>query len=275
MLMEKKQVKPFGLADKLGYAFGDFGNDFTFMLSSMFMMKFYTDIMEVPGVIVGILMMVARFVDAFTDVTMGQIVDRSKPTKDGKFKPWIRRMCGPLGISAFLIFQSGFAGMPMAFKIFWMFFTYLLWGSIFYTSVNIPYGSMASAVSAEPNDRVQLSTFRSMGAAMASLVIGTCTPLVAYTVVDGATVLSGPRMTVIAGVFAVCGIICHLSSALLPSGNRACGSSSEHYKTECNQDAEKHCFQPLSAGNHCSCNPSAAGNAWNDRYGTLCLPGLL
>lgn len=45
---------------------------------------------------------------------------------------------------------------------------------------------------------------------MASLVIGTCTPLVAYTVVDGATVLSGSRMTVIAGVFAVCGIICHL-----------------------------------------------------------------
>lgn len=210
MLMEKKQVKPFGLADKIGYAFGDFGNDFTFMLSSMFMMKFYTDIMGVAPVIVGALMMAARFVDAVTDVTMGQIVDRSKPTKDGKFKPWIRRMCGPLGISAFLIFQSGFAGMPMAFKIFWMFFTYLLWGSIFYTSVNIPYGSMASAVSAEPNDRVQLSTFRSMGAAMASLVIGTFTPLVAYTVVDGATVLSGPRMTVIAGVFAVCGIICHL-----------------------------------------------------------------
>ena len=38
-----KNVKPFGMADKIGYAFGDFGNDFTLMLSSMFMMKFYTD----------------------------------------------------------------------------------------------------------------------------------------------------------------------------------------------------------------------------------------
>lgn len=206
----KKEAKPFGFADKLGYFFGDFGNDFTFMLSSMFMMKFYTDVMGVSAGIVGLLMMAARFVDAVTDVTMGQIVDRSKPTKDGKFKPWIRRCCGPLGISAFLMFQSGFAGMSMGFKIFWMFLTYLMWGSIFYTSVNIPYGSMASAVSPEAADRAQLSTFRSMGATCANLAIGTLTPMAAYVTVDGATVLSGSRMTVIAGVFAACGIVCHL-----------------------------------------------------------------
>lgn len=206
----KGNVRPFGMADKIGYAFGDFGNDFTFMLSSMFMMKFYTDVMGVAPGIVGGLMMAARFVDAVTDVTMGQIVDRSRPTKDGKFKPWIRRMCGPLGIAGFLIFQSEFAGMSVGFKIFWMFLTYLLWGSIFYTSVNIPYGSMASAISPDPNHRAQLSTCRNIGATMASLVIGTGTPLLAYEAADGATVLSGSRMTVIAGVFAVCGIICHL-----------------------------------------------------------------
>ncbi len=206
----KPAVKPFGMADKLGYALGDFGNDFTFMLSSMFMMKFYTDVMGVEPAIVGTLMMLARFVDAITDVSMGQIVDRSKPTKDGKFKPWLRRMCGPVAIASFLIYQSSFADMAMGFKIFWMFLTYLLWGSIFYTAINIPYGSMASAISSNPDDRAQLSTFRNIGATMASLVIGTGTPLLAYEVVNGATVLSGTRMTIIAGVFSVCGIICHL-----------------------------------------------------------------
>ena len=87
-------VPAFGMKDRLGYMFGDFGNDFTFILSSMFMMKFYTDVMGLSAGVVGMLMMAARFVDAFTDVTMGQIVDRSKPTKDGKFRPWIKRMCG-------------------------------------------------------------------------------------------------------------------------------------------------------------------------------------
>ena len=65
--------------------FGDFGNDFTFILSSTILMKFYSDVMGVSVGLVGIMMMVARFVDAFTDVTMGQIVDRSRPGKKGKF----------------------------------------------------------------------------------------------------------------------------------------------------------------------------------------------
>lgn len=203
-------VPAFGMKDRIGYMFGDFGNDFTFILSSTFMLKFYTDVMGISAVVVGIIMMIARFVDAFTDVTMGQIVDRSKPTKDGKFRPWIKRMCGPVAIASFLIYQSGFANMPYAFKLVWLIVTYLLWGSIFYTSINIPYGSMASAVSSDPTDRASLSTWRTIGATLAGLVIGAGTPLVAYVTVDGNPVLSGSRMTIIAGVFSVCAIICYL-----------------------------------------------------------------
>jgi GPH family glycoside/pentoside/hexuronide:cation symporter len=203
-------VPAFGMKDRLGYMFGDFGNDFTFILSSMFMMKFYTDVMGLSAGVVGMLMMAARFVDAFTDVTMGQIVDRSKPTKDGKFRPWIKRMCGPVAIASFLIYQSGLADMPYGVKVAYMVVTYLLWGSIFYTSINIPYGSMASAISPDPTDRASLSTWRSVGASLASLVIGTGTPLVAYVTVDGNPVLSGSRMTIIAGVFSVLAVICYL-----------------------------------------------------------------
>ena len=70
------ETKKFGIADKVGYMFGDFGNDFTFILSSMFLLKFYTDVMGVSAGLVGLMMMAARFVDAITDVTMGQIADR-------------------------------------------------------------------------------------------------------------------------------------------------------------------------------------------------------
>ena len=206
----KKTIKPFGWADRIGYMFGDFGNDFTFLLSSGFMMKFYTDIMGIAPGVVGLLMMAARFVDAVTDVTMGQIVDRSKPTKAGKFRPWIKRMCGPVAIASFLIYQSGFADMPYGFKVAWMVVTYLLWGSIFYTSINIPYGSMASAVSEDPVHRTQLSTWRNVGATLAGLVINAGVPLFAYVVVDGNTVMSGSRMTIIAGVCSVGAIICYL-----------------------------------------------------------------
>lgn len=205
-----ENVRPFGMRDKIGYLFGDFGNDFTFILSSSYLMKFYTDVMGVPGGVVGIIMMIARFVDAFTDVTMGRICDRSKMTPVGKFKPWIRRMCGPVAIASFLIYQSAFANMPMAFKIGWLFVTYILWGSIFYTSINIPYGSMASAISAEPSDRQSLSTFRTMGGTLAGLIVGAGVPMVAYDQVDGNAVLNGGRFTIIAGVFSVLAVGCYL-----------------------------------------------------------------
>ena len=203
-------TKPFGMRDKIGYLFGDFGNDFTFVLSSSFLMKFYTDVMGVDGFVVGIVMMVARFVDAFTDVTMGRICDRSRILPAGKFKPWLLRMSGPVAIASFLIFQSGLKDMPMTFKIVWLFVTYILWGSIFYTSINIPYGSMASAISAEPGDRQSLSTYRTMGGTLAGLLIGAGVPMLAYDEVNGNMVLNGLRFTMIAGVFSVLAVVCYL-----------------------------------------------------------------
>ena len=44
------KVKPFGMKDRLGYMFGDFGNDFTFILSTMFFSSLYAGaITEMEG----------------------------------------------------------------------------------------------------------------------------------------------------------------------------------------------------------------------------------
>ena len=81
---------------------------------------------------------------------------------------------------------------------------------MFYTTVNIPYGSMVSAITDDPDQRSSLSTFRTIGSVLAGLVIGTLVPLVAYITVDGRQVLSGPRMTFIAGVLSVLAILSYL-----------------------------------------------------------------
>lgn len=93
----KTALRPFGMKDKLGYMFGDFGNDFTFILSSLFLMKFYTDVMGVSAGVVGIVMMAARIVDAFTDITMGQIVDRCKPHQGRQVPPVAQADVRPCG----------------------------------------------------------------------------------------------------------------------------------------------------------------------------------
>lgn len=211
----EKQFRPFGFRDKIGYMFGDFGNDFTFILSTMILTKFYTDVMGVSAAIVGTIMMCARFVDAVTDVAMGRICDRSKTRKAGKFKPWILRMCVPVAAASFLMYQSALADMDTGFKVVYLAITYILWGSIFYTSINIPYGSMASAVSHEPNDRQSLSTFRTMGGMFAGVIIGVLLPLIAYEKVplaDGTVkeTLIGSKVTLAAGVFSILAIVCYL-----------------------------------------------------------------
>ncbi len=203
-------VRPFGIKDKVGYLFGDFGNDFTFILSSSFLMKFYTDVMGVSPAAVGAIMAIARFVDAFTDVTMGRICDRSKTTKNGKFRPWILRMCGPVAIASFLMYQSSLANLPYIAKVIYLFITYILWGSVFYTSVNIPYGSMASAISNNPDDRQSLSTFRSMGAMLAGAFVTAIIPLIVYDKVNGKDIMNGGRFTLIAGICSVLAIVCYL-----------------------------------------------------------------
>ena len=200
------------MRDKIGYMFGDFGNDFTFIFASSFLMVFYTKVLGISGGMVGTLFLVARFVDAFTDVTMGRIVDRMPPAPDGKFRCWLRRMCGPVALSSFLMYQTAMTGASMTWKIIYMYVTYLLWGSVFYTSINIPYGSMASAITAESDERTALSTFRSIGATLAGLVIGVVTPLFLYTkdANGNQVVRGGATFTIVAGVFSVCAVICYI-----------------------------------------------------------------
>ncbi|CUP24239.1 MULTISPECIES: MFS transporter [Hungatella] len=224
------QQTGFGMRDKIGYLFGDFGNDFTFVLSSAFLLKFYTDVMGVSGYIVGIMMMIARLLDAVTDITMGQLVDRSPVRRDGKFRPWIRRMSGPVAFSSLLMYASWFQNMGMAFKVVWMFVTYLLWCSICYTGIVIPYGSLASAITSDPVERTQLSNFRSVGGTLAMTVSSVVLPLaVYYTDEAGHRALSGAKMTTAALFCSVGALICYILCYSLTTERVKLGQTTEKF----------------------------------------------
>lgn len=204
-------ARPFGWRDKWGYLFGDLGNNFSFVFASSYLMVFYTKVLGLSGSAVGILFLAARIVDAFTDVTMGQIVDRARPAKDGRFRPWIRRMCVPMAIVSTLMYMYFVRDWSYAAKMIYVSITYVLWSSFCYTAVNIPYGSMASVISADAGARASLSTYRSMGASLAGLVIGVLVPLVVYdTDVAGNQVVLPERFTLTAVVFGVLSVVCYL-----------------------------------------------------------------
>ncbi|MBA9027178.1 MFS transporter [Peribacillus huizhouensis] len=198
-------VRAFGLRDKLGYMFGDFGNDFFFILVSSFLMVYYTDVYGLSAAFVGILFLIARLWDAVADVTWGRFIDTRTPSKHGKFKPWIFRMSFPLVISGVLMFVH-IPGMSNGFYEAYAFVTYILWGTL-YSTVNIPYGSMASLITDDPIERTSLSTFRTMGAMSASLIINAVGPLIVF--VDNKADADGFLMAAV--IFGVLSFACYMA----------------------------------------------------------------
>lgn len=200
-----KMVRPFGMRDKFGYLFGDFGNDFFFILVSSYLMVYYTDILHVSAAAVGLLFAIARIWDAFADVLWGRFIDTRKTTKNGKFLPWIFRMSFPLVISGILMFVQ-LPGVSDGFNVAWAFAMYILWGTL-YSTVNIPYGSMASVITDNPVERTTLSTWRTMGASMAGLIINVGGPLILFE----NNVASANRFLLAAIIFGILSLACYMA----------------------------------------------------------------
>ncbi len=114
--------------DKIGYMFGDIGNNFSFSVVNSFLMIFYTNVYGLTGAETAIVFLLARFVDAITDVVVGRLVDNSKLHKRGRFIPWMQRMQYPLLIFLVLLFVPIVKDWPMGAKMAWVWVTYLAWG---------------------------------------------------------------------------------------------------------------------------------------------------
>lgn len=161
------------LRSYLAYAAGDAANNLSFFMASMFLTLYYTNVVGVSGAVIGTMFLAVRFVDAFTDLVVGRAVDAKKSGRLGKFRPFILWFSLPLLVSSMAIYSARwfFPGISGGAAIVYMYVTYLLMGSIFYTLVNIPYGSMAPAMTQVPQERGKLATFRMYGAALSILAI--------------------------------------------------------------------------------------------------------
>jgi glycoside/pentoside/hexuronide:cation symporter, GPH family len=197
------ETKKFGLADKLGYMFGDFGNDFFFMFASSFLMVFYTDVFGISPALTGTVFLIARLWDAFMDVTAGRYTDSRPITNNGKFRPLIIKFAPILLIFGVLMFTK-LPGLSSNAYLIYAFSTYIIWGSL-YSFVNIPYGSMASLITTDPVERASLSTFRSIGASLAQVIISTAVPAVAFV----NNKADSGRFFTVAIIMAVLAMICY------------------------------------------------------------------
>lgn len=170
--------------DRFGYALGDMGGILSFALVNSFLTMFYTDVLGLATASITMLMLVARIWDAVNDPMWGAFIDSRRPTKYGRFRPYILAVSLPLAVSAFLMFFK-LPGLTEKQYLVYAYVTYIFYGMM-YTGVNIPYGSLASVITDDEIERSSLSMWRSVGAGVGGLPAQIILPLFVYTTVKGA-----------------------------------------------------------------------------------------
>ena len=177
----------------IGYAMGDMAGVLTFGTIGAFLQMFYTDILHISLASITVLMMVARIWDAINDPMCGALIDAQKPTKYGRFRPYVLYFSVPLALAFVATFYK-VPGLSEKGYLTYAYITYILYGMM-YTAVNIPYGSMASVMTADQTERSTLSVIRSLGAGIGTALSQMVLPLFVYsTVAGGAKILDQNKL---------------------------------------------------------------------------------
>ncbi|MDL2294606.1 MFS transporter [Ruminococcaceae bacterium OttesenSCG-928-D13] len=134
---------------------------------------FYTDKVGLAVGSVGVVLLIAKIVDALTDIWVGNIVDHSKGG-NRKYYTWMMRMAVPAGAIVVLMFtvpiQAGqFAALAYAL------ITNLLITAVIYTLIATPFAAAMVVRTKSQSERGSMGVFRAVGNYGSGMIIAIAT----------------------------------------------------------------------------------------------------
>ena len=135
------------------YLAGMLGQNIICTLVATAISMFYTDVLLIDVVAVGLIMMFAQIWDAVNDPIMGVIVDHTN-TKDGKCIPYLKVIPIPIFIMTVAIFFP-VTNFPMTGRIIYAAVTYVVYTMV-YTVGDIPLWTVCSLVTRDERKRTSL-----------------------------------------------------------------------------------------------------------------------
>ncbi|MBQ2900940.1 MAG: MFS transporter [Agathobacter sp.] len=199
---EKKNVRKFGMLDKIGYTLGDMGCCCTEQFRSAYLSVFFTLVLQINPLHSAALFLITKIWDAVNDPIIGALVDSKKDTGKGKFIPWIRAFAIPMAVVCVLGFYDT-SNWAYSARLIYAFVSYVVY-EIMYTCVNVPYGSLSAVMTDDVNQRTDLSRYRSLGGTIFMTVAVILGPLLLYK--DNQPVPE--RFIIVAAGFAAVGVVC-------------------------------------------------------------------
>lgn len=115
------------MSEKLAYCFGDPALTLIYIITTTLLTYFYTNVVGISVGAVGMILLLSRVFDGFSDVLMGTIIDRTH-SKYGKARIWILRLALPYAAAAVLLFTMPPFGNTG--KIIYAFLTYNLMNTV-------------------------------------------------------------------------------------------------------------------------------------------------
>ena len=173
-IQQTKQLNPnakLNMVERIAYGLGDYSANLVYSAISVFLLVYYTNVLGVPALVGSTVMAISKIFDGISDLIMGRIVDRTK-SRFGKARPWILRMCIPLAVCNVLLYSVP-AGLAGSAQIAYIFLSYNLVSTVFYTAVNVPYSTLQGLMTTNQYERGLLGNFRMLLATAGTMTVNT------------------------------------------------------------------------------------------------------
>lgn len=162
---------------KLGFGAGEFSSSIFFTLTSFWLMNFLTDEVRLSAGIAGTALLVGKIWDAVIDPLIGYFSDRTR-SRWGRRRPYLLFFAIPFGAAFVLMFNNPDIASQGG-KFVWAMLTYVFFCTV-YSFTNIPYNALLPEMSADYNERTNISGYKQLFAVIGTLLgAGAAMPLMA------------------------------------------------------------------------------------------------
>ncbi len=161
---------------KLVYGLGDHTVNLALTSLQFFFGFFLTEVAGLRPALAGLVPLVGRAVDAFTDPTMGRLSDMTR-WKAGRRRPWLLIGMVPFGVMFTLLWSDPGAETSQGVKFAWFAMAYVLF-SLSSTVIAVPYLALTPEMTSSYDERTSMNAFRAALAITGTLVaVTTMRPL--------------------------------------------------------------------------------------------------
>lgn len=159
------------MVERIGYGIGDYSANLIYASISAFLLLYYTNVVGASAAMAASVIAVSKIFDGISDLIMGVIVDRTH-SRFGKARPWILRLCVPFAVASVLMFSVPDSLSEKGMLIY-MFLTYNLVSTVFYTGINVPYAALNGLMTTDPYERGLLGNFRMILSTAGTMTVNT------------------------------------------------------------------------------------------------------